>query len=85
MLGGDKLMENVEGVFKDVSEESNIYGVIGFGFGVTVGDTNGDGWEDIFVSNDFFEGTICILIIRWNFYRRSNQSNEVYKWRVYGC
>ena len=56
LLGGDKLMENVEGVFKDVSEESNIYGsVIGFGLGVTVGDTNGDGWEDIFVSNDFFE------------------------------
>ena len=56
LLGGDKLMENVEGVFKDVSEESNIYGsVIGFGLGVTVGDTNGDNWEDIFVSNDFFE------------------------------
>ena len=56
LLGGDKLMENVEGVFKDVSEESNIYGsVIGFGLGVTVGDTNGDDWEDIFVSNDFFE------------------------------
>ena len=56
LLGGDKLMENVEGVFKDVSEESNIFGsVIGFGLGVTVGDTNGDNWEDIFVSNDFFE------------------------------
>ena len=56
LLGGDKLMENVNGVFKDVSEKSNIYGsVIGFGLGVTVGDTNGDGWEDIFVSNDFFE------------------------------
>ena len=56
LLGGDKLMENVDGVFKDVSEKSNIFGsVIGFGLGVTVGDTNGDGWEDIFVSNDFFE------------------------------
>ena len=56
LLGGDKLMENVNGVFKDVSEKSNIYGsVVGFGLGVTVGDTNGDGWEDIFVSNDFFE------------------------------
>ena len=56
LLGGDKLMENIDGVFKDVSEKSNIFGsVIGFGLGVTVGDTNGDGWEDIFVSNDFFE------------------------------
>ena len=55
-LGGDKLMRNDNGHFVDVSEESGIYGsVIGFGLGVTVGDLNNDGWEDIFVSNDFFE------------------------------
>ncbi len=55
-LGGDKLMENRDGVFVDVSIEAGIYGsVIGFGLGVTVGDVNNDGWEDIFVSNDFFE------------------------------
>ncbi len=55
-LGGDKLMENVNGKFIDVSEEAGVYGsVIGFGLGVTVGDVNNDGWEDIYVSNDFFE------------------------------
>ena len=55
-LGGDKLMENVHGKFIDISEKAGIYGsVIGFGLGVTVGDMNGDGWEDIYVSNDFFE------------------------------
>lgn len=55
-LGGDKLMENQNGVFVNVSEKSGIYGsVIGFGLGVSVGDVNNDGWEDIFVSNDFFE------------------------------
>ncbi|NNL17042.1 MAG: VCBS repeat-containing protein [Flavobacteriaceae bacterium] len=55
-LGGDKLMENVDGKFVDVSEKAGIYGsVIGFGLGVTVGDVNNDGWEDIYVSNDFFE------------------------------
>ena len=55
-LGGDKLMRNDDGFFIDVSEEAGIYGsVIGFGLGVTVGDVNGDQWEDIFVSNDFFE------------------------------
>tara|TARA_B100001996_G_scaffold202332_2_gene154938 strand:- start:288 stop:3239 length:2952 start_codon:yes stop_codon:yes gene_type:complete len=56
LLGGDKLMENIDGKFYDISEKANIYGsVIGFGLGVTVGDVNNDNWEDIFVSNDFFE------------------------------
>ena len=56
ILGGDKLMENRNGKFFDVSQKANIYGsVIGFGLGVTVGDVNNDDWEDIFVCNDFFE------------------------------
>ena len=55
-LGGDKLMRNDGGVFKNVSAEANIYNsVIGFGLGVTVSDFNNDTWQDIFVSNDFFE------------------------------
>ena len=54
--GGDKLFRNDNGRFTDVSEESGIYGsIIGFGLGVTVGDLNLDGWQDIFISNDFFE------------------------------
>lgn len=55
-LGGDKLMRNDNGVFKDVSESAGIFGsIIGFGLGVTVGDINGDNWMDIYVSNDFYE------------------------------
>jgi len=55
-LGGDKLMRNDNGKYVDVSEEAGIYGsVIGFGLGITVGDVNNDNWEDIFISNDFFE------------------------------
>ena len=54
--GGDKLLRNDNGVFVDVSEAAGIYGsVIGFGLGVTIGDVNNDMWEDIYVSNDFFE------------------------------
>jgi len=56
ILGGDKLMENRNGKYFDVSEKAGIYGsVIGFGLGVSIGDVNGDNWEDIYVSNDFFE------------------------------
>ena len=55
-LGGHKLMRNDDGKFTDVSEKAGILGsVIAFGLGVTVGDINHDGWDDIYVSNDFFE------------------------------
>jgi enediyne biosynthesis protein E4 len=55
-LGGDKLMENRNGKFVDVSAKAGIYGSeIGFGLGITVGDVNNDNWEDIYISNDFFE------------------------------
>ncbi|MBL7729076.1 MAG: CRTAC1 family protein, partial [Dinghuibacter sp.] len=54
--GGDKLLRNDNGKFKDVSKEANIYGsLIGFGLGVTVGDVNGDHYPDMYISNDFFE------------------------------
>lgn len=54
--GGNKLYRNDGTKFTDVSEEAGIYGsAIGFGLGVTIGDVNKDGWQDIFVSNDFFE------------------------------
>jgi len=54
--GGDKLMRNDNGVFKDVSESAGIYGsLIGFGLGIGVSDFNEDSYPDIYVSNDFFE------------------------------
>jgi len=54
--GGDKLLRNDDGKYVDISEEAGIYGsIIGFGLGVTVGDIDLDGWQDIYVSNDFFE------------------------------
>lgn len=53
---GDRLYRNDNGHFTDVSKEAGIYGsAIAFGLGVTVGDLNNDGWEDLYVSNDFFE------------------------------
>ncbi|MCB0544031.1 MAG: VCBS repeat-containing protein, partial [Saprospiraceae bacterium] len=55
-LGGHKLLRNDNGHFTDVSQQAGILGsIIAFGLGVTVGDIDMDGWEDIYVSNDFFE------------------------------
>ncbi len=54
--GGDKLLRNDNGIFNDVSEKAGIFGsLIGFGLGVNISDVNNDGYEDIYVSNDFFE------------------------------
>ena len=50
------MLENREGKFIDVSEQSGIYtSKIGFGLGITLSDYNEDGWTDLFISNDFFE------------------------------
>ncbi len=55
-VGGDKLFRNDGDRFTDISIEAGIYGSeIGFGLGVTVGDIDQDGWDDIYISNDFFE------------------------------
>lgn len=54
--GGDVLYRNDDGQFVDVSKQAGIYGsIIGFGLGITVGDVDRDGWQDLFISNDFFE------------------------------
>lgn len=54
--GGNKLYRNDGDHFTDVSAAAGIYSsAIGYGLGVTIGDINKDGWQDIFISNDFFE------------------------------
>lgn len=54
--GGNKLLRNTGFNFEDVSMEAGIYtSRIGFGLGVIIGDINKDDWQDIYVSNDFFE------------------------------
>ena len=53
---GNKFLVNENGIFVDKSDEVGIYtSEIGFGLGITISDFNGDSWDDIYVSNDFFE------------------------------
>jgi len=53
---GSKLYINKKGRFTDATAGSGIYSsAMGYGLGVAVGDINNDGWEDIYVGNDFHE------------------------------
>ncbi|MFO7745276.1 MAG: VCBS repeat-containing protein [Psychroflexus sp.] len=53
---GDVLLRNDNGKFVDVSESANIFGgVNGYGLSATIADFNNDGWDDIYVCNDFHE------------------------------
>ena len=55
-LVGDVLLNNENGTFKDVSAAANIFGgVNGYGLSAAVSDFNNDGWDDIYVCNDFHE------------------------------
>lgn len=53
---GDKLFRNDNGHFTDISQQAGIKGnPLGFGLGVTVADINQDGWQDLYISNDYIE------------------------------
>jgi hypothetical protein len=54
--GGNHLYRNDDGHFTEVTQQAGIHSsLISFGLGVSVGDINGDGWPDIYVSNDSYE------------------------------
>ncbi len=57
---GDRLYRNdlntAEKKFTDVSAQAGIYqSSLGYGLGISVADLNNDGWEDIYIGNDFHE------------------------------
>ena len=55
-LAGDRLLQNNNGKFTDVSAQAGIKGnPIGFGLGIHIADLNNDDWQDIYVSNDYIE------------------------------
>ena len=72
-LSGDILYKNdIEnsGKFIDVSKKAGIYqSNLGYGLGIGIGDLNNDGWDDIYIGNDFHE----------NDYYYINQKNGTFK------
>ncbi len=55
-LVGDVLLQNNNGKFEDISEKAGIFGgVNGYGLSASVSDFNNDGWDDIYICNDFHE------------------------------
>lgn len=56
----DKLMRNDGGTFTDVTVEAGLK-TFGLSLSATVGDLNGDGWPDIYVSSDFSSPDYCYI------------------------
>ncbi|MDH5609728.1 MAG: VCBS repeat-containing protein, partial [Cyclobacteriaceae bacterium] len=61
-LAGDRIYLNEGGYFRDISSQAGIYrSQIGYGLGIGLSDINGDGFTDVFVSNDFSENDYLYL------------------------
>ncbi len=69
-ISGGKLMRNDGGHFTNATAGSGIISsALGYGLGISVADFNNDGWDDMYIGNDFHE----------NDYYYLNQRNGTFK------
>ncbi|RYZ48015.1 MAG: CRTAC1 family protein, partial [Chitinophagaceae bacterium] len=53
-LNGTKLLLNEDGRFRDVTVQAGLHSSsLSYGLGAGIADINGDGWPDIYLSNDY--------------------------------
>lgn len=72
-ITSDQLYRNDGNIFTKVTGQAGVYNKA-WGLGVAVGDFNNDGWEDLYVSNDFLEPDILYI----------NQQNGTFKDEILG-
>ncbi|OJV16634.1 MAG: hypothetical protein BGO21_27555 [Dyadobacter sp. 50-39] len=59
---GNKLLRNDSGKFVNVTDSAGIVSnVLSFGLGVNVNDFNNDGWQDLYIANDYNENDYLYL------------------------
>lgn len=59
---GNKLLRNDSGRFTNVTDSAGIVSnVLSFGLGVNVNDFNNDGWQDLYIANDYNENDYLYL------------------------
>jgi enediyne biosynthesis protein E4 len=77
-LTGDRFYRNdvnTSGKFTDVSKECGIYqSNLGYGLGIAIGDLNNDGWDDIYVGNDFHENDYYYINQGGSAFRKKNDA-----------
>ncbi|MDN3643544.1 VCBS repeat-containing protein [Lutimonas halocynthiae] len=76
-LAGDKLFQNQDGMFVEVSEKSGIFqGKIGYGLGLGVSDLNHDTYPDLYIGNDFFENDYLYINQKDGTFKEIISANE---------